>query len=173
MRSAYNPKDGSLKNNSERPVVALAVKKRWITDLLTTWNQEMLAHLTRDASASKNYNTIQYNNNCYSSGVALWYIKQINKNLQSTLNSFHNNLTKTFKTAPRCLWCWAPASNVVHILCSKFALIMTSQNSASLYMMLASTLLYFFAPLAVVVFLYTRWLFLWSLVVVIVRWYIM
>ena len=132
----------------------------------------MLAHLTRDASASKNYNTIQYNNNCYSSGVALWYIKQINKNLQSTLNSFHNNLTKTFKTAPRCLWCLAPASNVVHILCSKFALIMTFQNSASLYMMLASTLLYFFAPLAVVVFLYTRWLFLWALVVAIVHCYI-
>ena len=49
---------------------------------------------------------------------------------------------------------------------------MSFRNSASLYMMLASTLLYFFAPLAVVVFLYTRWLLLWSLVVAIVRCYI-
>ena len=32
-------------NNSERPVDALAEKHQWLTDWLTTWNQEMLAHL--------------------------------------------------------------------------------------------------------------------------------
>ena len=33
------------KNNSERPVDALAEKHQWLTNWLTTWNQEMLAHL--------------------------------------------------------------------------------------------------------------------------------
>ena len=32
-------------NNSERPVDALAEKGELLTHLLTTWNQEMLAHL--------------------------------------------------------------------------------------------------------------------------------
>ena len=35
-------------NNSERPVDALAEKHQWLTDWLTTWNQEMLAHLKMD-----------------------------------------------------------------------------------------------------------------------------
>ena len=34
--------------NSERPVDALAEKHQWLTDWLTTWNQEMLAHLKID-----------------------------------------------------------------------------------------------------------------------------
>ena len=38
---------GSRINISERPVDALALKK-WITDWVTTWNQEMLAHLKID-----------------------------------------------------------------------------------------------------------------------------
>ena len=33
------------KKKSERPVDALAVKKRWIADSVTTWNQLMLVHL--------------------------------------------------------------------------------------------------------------------------------
>ena len=43
-RYINNLKLSSNSNNSERPVDALAVKTS-ITYLLTTWNQEMLAHL--------------------------------------------------------------------------------------------------------------------------------
>ena len=41
--------DMLLQNNSERPVDALAEKDELLTHLLTTWNQEMLAHLKRDS----------------------------------------------------------------------------------------------------------------------------
>ena len=37
-----------MKNNSERPVDAIAEKHQWLTDWLTTWNQEMLAPLKND-----------------------------------------------------------------------------------------------------------------------------